>query len=106
MKSPPNRPFMPAAARSQPVSIYGLPSDPVAVRDSFRFAKLRHQFFSKVARGNCALLDEQKMKSLGRESISQQFCGFVAQRVDLILAEPVSDSLSRPFRISKNRRLG
>jgi hypothetical protein len=65
---------MPPTARSQQVSrvredltrtqvsIYYLPRQLVAVRASFQFTKLVQQLIPKISRGNCALLDEQKVK--------------------------------------------
>src|SRR6185503_3658505 len=75
-------------------------------RNLFRILKLAQQLFAKVSRGNRALLDEEKVKRLRRESIAQEFRRFFAQRVNLILTETISDRLGRPLRISEDRALG
>src|SRR6185295_8137536 len=64
-----------------------------------RLLQLRQQRVVKVARRNRALADERQMERLERELVAEPLLRFVAQREDLILAEPVGDRLRRPLRI-------
>src|SRR5256712_13929822 len=68
--------------------------------------QLVQKLVMKVAGRDRSLLHEKEMKRLCGKTIAKNVRSFLAQSEDLLFAQPVSDRLGRPLRVTEDGPLG